>query len=1573
MKNTKWIVLTIIISVLRLKGYTQPNITNVSSNYTGVVNTNITISGIGFNTTMANNVVYFGPVKATLTSAAAGALGVTVPAGTTYGPVTVTDITTNLTGFSPKPFRQGFTSKNSIVASDIEAPVDFATGPNPVAVAVADLNGDGTSDVISANATGSSVSVLLNNTNTLSGISAATLAKQDFAVGDNPSNVIVGDFNEDGKLDLAVIYQANKWVTILTNTTPVGGALSFATAVNFPCSSNANAIATGDLDTDGKRDLVIANFGTNSLSILRNTSSGGLTSFAPAFDLVTGKAPNGLNLGDIDGDGKLEILVTNYTDSNLSVFKNQSVSGTLNSASFGAKVNFAFTGQPTAIFVANIDNDAKPDLIVASYVASTSTHNIMIARNAMTVTGAITAASFSAPVTIATGSQPIAVGMGDIDGDTYPDIAAVNYNNNTVSVYRNTSTGTVISTSTITAKIDFPTGNAPAALVIADLDRDGRPDIVTANDIDNTVSVLHNYNANSVPAPFPYTNSTASASIGSFVNNVITDAEWGQEAPPGYTVAGVSAGTVTGTTANAGRFVYFSTIGSTSPVVPVRGTLTFTANGSGTFEVQLISTYNMAIVQRKTFTMTASYANYNWILNSIAPRQEYILAFVFNGGNSSPNASAQFRSNVALNLQQAGMTGSFVRYRADATSLIGNKETLWAGYNDQLAIDRKKYLQHSAFSRMKFQTDATQIAIEYVRDSYDKTIKNLYPFSQTFYNKDFNAQGDTISGWHGINLATKVVPGKTYTISGLYTTNPKYVWYNSTHQPIGGVQTLTHGVAPGMDTLYMITAPANAASLGILVQRITDISNYANPINDTYLANSRCMIEEGAYGTTSPAGGTVPTPFVPFTGALGSRISGPAIFINNKLYNYYQVEGNDIGKVVQYVSDVLPPGMKTVEVMANGQGAYTQNNVTLDPHLRRSGNFLRAVYLPASNTTQVAASTVAPGSVLFIHDSILSGFNISSDAQNNVWMMKIMRDSTFGFAGDVYSEGYAGRILHDDTKNGTLLEAFAQKLAGYGVDNFWFQLGVNDYANAVSLPAYYTELNTLVERLKVLRPGATIYIQSIGPVNYEGPNSETFADNERAATGPTGNDFRDIQRAIATAPTHGYCRYVDFENLFPATVDNLADGIHPTDLGNELYAQGVKTKSTISGNELPKSLLAMYRSTVRRFVRSVESVVAFTAKGGLVPYTFSVVSGTVPAGLAFTNNGVLKGIATTDGTFPLRIRVTDANSDTASFVYNVLIKPVPSIMVAPAIIAGAKVSTFYTKTFQGALGYGKYTVASSGTIPPGMNYNATTKTLSGTPTTAGTYSFTLTATDHWNFTGATAYNFTVGASGSTVPTPTDNVVASASVNAAGELIVKSTLHDIYTQRVYLYYNLYIQQSGGPVFFGGKQVVIEAGELSGTANCGRLTVGVNAAFTLQMSSYAPDPAASDGKNFTYAATTNIPLTGNSNTYPAYDNFSLTPVPYTFNGHLYIKGSVQYTHTQDLYIYVELYLNSSSSMWTSKTLVIPIGQLSNAAAMDCGLLPVSGNFTVRIANYGLAPAQSDGRTFTYSSNTSFNLSN
>ncbi|OJW13201.1 MAG: hypothetical protein BGO48_00080 [Mucilaginibacter sp. 44-25] len=137
-----------------------PTIASLST-YTGPVGTAITINGSNFNTTASSNAVYFGPVRAAVSSATATSLSVIVPAGAAYSPVTVTNVGIRATATSPLPFRQTFATKNSIVASDIDANLDFGVGNNPVETAIGDFDGNGTPDIAVVNSTGNSVTILL--------------------------------------------------------------------------------------------------------------------------------------------------------------------------------------------------------------------------------------------------------------------------------------------------------------------------------------------------------------------------------------------------------------------------------------------------------------------------------------------------------------------------------------------------------------------------------------------------------------------------------------------------------------------------------------------------------------------------------------------------------------------------------------------------------------------------------------------------------------------------------------------------------------------------------------------------------------------------------------------------------------------------------------------------------------------------------------------------------------------------------------------------------------------------------------------------------------------------------------------------------------------------------------------------------------------------------------------------------------------------------------------------------------------------------------------------------------------
>ncbi|MEG4035047.1 DUF4347 domain-containing protein, partial [Microcoleus sp. S36b_A4] len=150
--------------------------------------------------------------------------------------------------------------------------VPFTTGPNPFSVSIGDFNGDGKPDLATANGSGNA-SILLNTTAT--GAATPTFSPQvPFPTGSVPYSVSIGDFNGDGKPDLAVANINSNSASILLNTTATGAATpTFSPQVPFPTGSVPRSVSIGDFNGDGKPDLAVANSNSNSASILLNTTA----------------------------------------------------------------------------------------------------------------------------------------------------------------------------------------------------------------------------------------------------------------------------------------------------------------------------------------------------------------------------------------------------------------------------------------------------------------------------------------------------------------------------------------------------------------------------------------------------------------------------------------------------------------------------------------------------------------------------------------------------------------------------------------------------------------------------------------------------------------------------------------------------------------------------------------------------------------------------------------------------------------------------------------------------------------------------------------------------------------------------------------------------------------------------------------------------------------------------------------------------------------------------------------------------------------------------------------------------
>jgi 6-phosphogluconolactonase (cycloisomerase 2 family) len=618
----------------------QPTITSFTP-ASGPVGTSVTITGTNFSTTAANNIVFFGATRATVTAATAAQLTVTVPVGATYAPITVLNAATALLAYAKSNFTPTFSpNKGSITSADFSAKVDFTTGGEPLSVVMGDLDGDGKADLVLVNSNGSTVSVF-RNTSSSGTVSYAT--KVDFTTGLNPYSVAIGDLDGDGKADLAVANLNSNTVSVFRNTSS-SGTISYATKVDFATGTTPIAVAIGDLDGDGKADLAVANRSSNTVSVFRNTSSSGSitsSSFAAKVDFTTGISPIYVAIGDLDGDGKADLATANVDVNTISIFRNTGSSGTI---SYAAKVDFVTGEGPSSVSIGDLDGDGKADLVTANQTSST----ISVFRN----TGSSGTISYATKVDLVTGSVPRStVAIGDLDGDGKADLATANQNSNTVSVFRNTGSSGTISYAT---KVDLTTGTAPYNAAIGDLDGDGKADIAVTNVSSNTVSVIR--------------------------NNIKLDQTITFGVLPLKTFGDVPF-TISATASSALPVTYIS---SNTPVATVSGnTVTIVGGGTTTITASQAGNANYNSATSVPQTLTVNKANQTITFASLTDKTVGDPAFTLSATSSSGLAIAYSSTSDKISIVNNQVTIASAGRAIITASQVGN-----GGYNPATPIDR---------------------------------------------------------------------------------------------------------------------------------------------------------------------------------------------------------------------------------------------------------------------------------------------------------------------------------------------------------------------------------------------------------------------------------------------------------------------------------------------------------------------------------------------------------------------------------------------------------------------------------------------------------------------------------------------------------------------------------------------------------------------------------------------------------------------------------------------------------------------------------------------------------------------
>jgi autotransporter-associated beta strand protein len=376
----------------------------------------------------------------------------------------------------------------------------------PTQIVLADLTGDGLPDILAVNPGAHTVSVLLNTG------APPFQPLLSSAPVPNPYGLAAADLNGDGIPDLAVTTSANNSVNILLGN----GDGTFSDPLSFLVGTNPGQVAIGDLNGDGKLDLVVADTGSKSISVLLGNGNG---TFAAAVNISDATYPSAVALADVNGDGKLDVITLGQTGivslflgngdgtlrtpftlatglsfptglavTDINGDKKLDIIATGSNSIVGSLGNGDGTFQPVqtlfngfglgleSLAVADFNGDGKADLAVGEYSYQVPGRVLLLLGNGN--------GTFQAARNLSTGIEVSAVAAADVNGDGRMDLITTNRVDGTISVLQGNGNGTFQAAQNINA------GVTPRALAVADFNVDGRPDIAVVDDFSESVGIL---------------------------------------------------------------------------------------------------------------------------------------------------------------------------------------------------------------------------------------------------------------------------------------------------------------------------------------------------------------------------------------------------------------------------------------------------------------------------------------------------------------------------------------------------------------------------------------------------------------------------------------------------------------------------------------------------------------------------------------------------------------------------------------------------------------------------------------------------------------------------------------------------------------------------------------------------------------------------------------------------------------------------------------------------------------------------------------------------------------------------
>lgn len=344
---------------------------------------------------------------------------------------------------------------------------EVGVGDSPRSMAIGDFNGDGNQDLAVPNYISSDVSIRLGDGS--GGFTSA--AVPEVSVGAFPRSIAIADFNGDGKQDMATTGFALGEVSIRLGDGT--GAFTPASPSEVSVDKGPYAIAIGDFNADGYADFVTANSASVNVSVRLGDGSGGFAP-APVTAVEVDGSPRSIAVADFNNDGKQDFATANSVSANVSIRLGDGTGGF--TSPLHGEVELGFSNNPRALAIGDFNGDGKQDFAAANFNS-----------NSVSIGMGNGSGGFTPPAVplVAVGDAPQTIAIGDFNNDGKQDFVTAGSVSSTFSLRLGNGTGGF--TSPTPAEVSV--GSTPLAVAVGDFNGDGRQDFATANDGADNVSV----------------------------------------------------------------------------------------------------------------------------------------------------------------------------------------------------------------------------------------------------------------------------------------------------------------------------------------------------------------------------------------------------------------------------------------------------------------------------------------------------------------------------------------------------------------------------------------------------------------------------------------------------------------------------------------------------------------------------------------------------------------------------------------------------------------------------------------------------------------------------------------------------------------------------------------------------------------------------------------------------------------------------------------------------------------------------------------------------------------------------